>query len=76
VLGLRYGREMSPLPIKVGQMKEQFQVKDPLVLKYYASVTGLIEAFSHVKIEHTFKQNNSWADMLSNLVVGKGKRKT
>jgi len=59
--------------LTVGQLKETFQVKDPLLTKYYQKVVTFISRFKNTMIEHIPRCKNAGANTLSKLLLGKGK---
>jgi len=50
-----------------------YQIKDPLLLKYYHRVVNIISQFQNVKISHVKRQDNLRADTLSKLATAKTK---
>jgi len=59
--------------LMVNQVSGSFQVKDSLLTAYYQKVLTMLTHFESVKIEHILRNNNSRADVLSKLALGKGK---
>jgi len=54
--------------LTVGHLNDEFQIKDPTLLKYYHLVCVVIQsAFDHVRIEHIPRTNNIRADIPSKL---------
>lgn len=75
IAGLELARDMGPKDVicktdsqlTVGHITREFQVKDPLLLKYYHKVKSLMKTFSMAKVEHVKRERNARADMLSKL---------
>ncbi|XP_068486585.1 uncharacterized protein [Phaseolus vulgaris] len=59
--------------LMVGHINANYQIKDPLLLKYYHRVVNIISQFQSVKISHVKRQNNLRADTLSKLATAKMK---
>ena len=58
--------------LTVGHLKDEFQIKDPVLLQYYHLVRIVIQfAFEQVRIEHIPKTDNIRADILSKLARSK-----
>jgi len=57
----------------VGQIKEDFEVKEPLLQKYYHMLSNLIARFKKVTVEHIRREDNTKADTLSRLATTKKK---
>jgi len=52
----------------VGHLNDEFQIKDPTLLRYYHLVRAVIQsAFDQVRIEHILRTDNIKADILSKL---------
>jgi len=54
-------------------MNGTFQVKDPLLTRYYQKVSTLLSKFETVKIEHIPRSKKARVDVLLKLALGKGK---
>jgi len=72
-LGVTRLRCLSDSQLTVEQVNGQFQVKDPLLLKYYHKVTDMQSTFKEVKLEHIPRENKLRVDKLSKLATGKTK---
>lgn len=57
--------------LTVGHITGEFQVKDPLLLKYYHKVKTLMKTFSTAKVEHVRREQNAPVDLLSKLASTK-----
>jgi len=57
----------SDSQLTVGHIKGDYQVKDPLLLRYYHKVLNIMQSFSKAEIEHIPREKNSRADSLSKL---------
>ena len=55
----------------VGHLDDTFQVKDPLLLRYYHVVQGMLNRFRIVNIKHVDRSQNSRADLFSKLATTK-----
>ena len=55
----------------VGQIKGEFEVKEPLLQRYYHTVRNVIAKFDTVMVEHIPWQENECADALSRLASSK-----
>ena len=51
----------------MGHIKGEYQVKDPLLLRYYHKVLNIMQNFSNVEIKHIPREQNSRDDSLSKL---------
>jgi len=51
----------------VRQIKGQFKVKEPLLLKYHQEVKRKIKNFDEITLENVFREQNTRADALSKL---------
>jgi len=57
----------------VGQIKGEFEVKEPLLQRYYHTVSNLIVRFKKVTVEHIQREDNTRANTLSRLATTKKK---
>jgi len=57
----------------VGQIKGEFEVKEPLLQQYYHAACNNIFCFEKAPVEHIPRQENKQADVLSRLSVTKKK---
>jgi len=57
--------------LTVSHISGEYQVKDPLLLKYYHRVVGIMIGFEGVSIHHIKREYNSQADILSKLPSSK-----
>jgi len=57
----------SDSQLVVGQMKGEFEVKNPLLQRYYHTVSGLIFKFAKVNMEHIYRKDNVTDNTLSRL---------
>lgn len=57
----------------VGHINGDYQIKDPLLLKYYHKVVSIINQFQSVVVSHVKRQDNLRADNLSKLATTKPK---
>ena len=57
----------SDSQLMVGHMKGEYQVKDPLLLRYYHEVLNIMENFITTEIIHIPREQNTKADSLSKL---------
>lgn len=57
----------------VGQMNEEFQVKEQHLLRYYHKASTLVQDFEKICIQHILREQNVRADMLSKLSARKEK---
>ena len=79
IVGLELAQDMGAKAVicktdsqlTVGHITGEFQVKDPLMMKYYHKVKSLMKAFSTVKVEHVKRKQNARADLLSKLASTK-----
>jgi len=79
IAGLELGRDMgarnvvcrSNSQLTVGHTTGEYQVKDPLLLKYHHKVQTLLQTFLSARIEHIRREHNSRADLLSKLASTK-----
>jgi len=55
----------------VGQIKGEFEVKEPLLQRYYHTVRNAIAKFDKVVVEHIPRQENERVDALSRLASSK-----
>jgi len=58
----------------VGQIKGEFEVKEPLLQRYYHAARNSITRFHKAPMEHISKQENKRVDALSRLSVTKKRR--
>jgi len=61
------------LQVMVGQVNGEFEVKEPLLQRYYHAAKNSIARFSKVPLEHILREDNKRADILSKLSVTKKK---
>jgi len=66
----------SDSQLVVGQIKGEFEVKEPLLQRYYCTVSNVIAKFDKVAVEHIPWQENEQADALSRLAYSKNKATT
>jgi len=52
-------------------LDDTFQVKDPLLLRYYHIVQGMLNRFRTANVKHVDRSQNSRADLLSKLATTK-----
>ena len=79
IAGLELARDMgeqevvckSDSRLTVGHITGEFQVKDPLLSKYYHKVRALLQDFSSGKVEHIRREHNARAYLLSKLASTK-----
>jgi len=57
----------------VGHLDGTFQVKDPLLLRYYHVVQGMLNRFRAASVKHVDEAQNARADLLSKLATTKVK---
>jgi len=57
----------SDSQLMVGHMKGEYQVKDPLLLRYYHKVLNIMESFNMAEIIHISREHNTKVDSLSKL---------
>ena len=53
----------------VGQLNEEFEVREALLQRYFHFIRGLISKFDEVSIQHVRWENNTRADALSRLAT-------
>jgi len=70
-LGAREVIYKSDSQLVVGQIKGDFEVKKPLLQRYYHTVSNSIAKFDKVTIMHIARQENERADRFSRLVSSK-----
>lgn len=70
-LGAREVICKSDFQLVVGQIKGEFEVKEPLLQRYYHMVGNSIAKFDKVTIKHIRRQDNEQADTLSRLTSKK-----
>ena len=63
----------SDSQVMVGQVNEEFEVKEPLLQRYYHAAKNSIARFSKAPLEHIPREDNKRADILSKLSVTKKK---
>jgi len=63
----------SDSQLTIGHTTGEFQVKDPILLKYYHKVQTLLQHFPSIKMEHVRREHNFRADLLSKLASTKKK---
>jgi len=81
IVGLLLARDVGARKIEcktnsqlmIGHINGNYQIKDPLLLKYYHKVVNIISQFQSVKISHVKRQDNLRADILSKLATAKTK---
>ena len=59
--------------LMVGHINGSYQIKDPLLLKYYHRIVNIISQFQSVTISHVKRQDNLRTDTLSKLATAKKK---
>jgi len=57
----------------VGQVNGEFEVKEPLLQRYYHAAKNCIARFNKAPLEHIPREDNKRADILSKLSVTKRK---
>jgi len=57
----------SDFQLTVGHIQGEYQVKDPLLLRYYHKFLNIMQCFNNVEIKHIPREQNSKADSLSKL---------
>ena len=75
IAGLMLARDMgaqnvickSDSQLTVGHIKGEYQVKDPLLLRYYHKVLNIMQCFNTVEIKHILREQNTKAESLSKL---------
>ena len=70
-LGAREVTCKSDSQLVVGQIKGEFEVKEPLLQRYYHIARNVITKFDTVTVEHIPRQENERADALSRLASSK-----
>jgi len=55
----------------VGHLDDTFQVNDPLLLRFYHVVQGMLNRFRTANVKHVDRSQNSRADLLSKLATTK-----
>ena len=70
-LGAREVTCKSDSQLVVSQIKGEFEVKEPLLQRYYHTVSNAIAKFDKVVVEHIPRQENERADALSRLASSK-----
>ena len=70
-LGAREVTCKSDSQLVVGQIKGEFEVKEPLLQRYYHTVCNVIAKFDTVVVEHIPRQENERADAVSRLASSK-----
>jgi len=63
----------SDSQLVIGQLKEEFEVRETLLQQYYHFVQGLITKFDEVTIHHIRREHNTRADTLSCLATTRKK---
>jgi len=59
--------------LTISHISREYQVKDPLLLKYYHRVVGIMVRFKSDTINHIKWEDNSRVDILSKLASSKKK---
>jgi len=78
-LNLAIDLEMKNLKCKsdfrlvVGQLNEEFEVREALLQRYIHFIRNLITKFDEVSIQHDGRENNTRADALSRLATARKK---
>jgi len=72
-MGAREVTCKSDSPLVADQIMEEFEVKEPLLQKYYHTVSNLISRFKKVTMEHIHREDNTRDDALSLLATTKKK---
>jgi len=63
----------SDSQLVVGQIKREFEVKEPMLQSYYNTISNLITRFKKVMVEHICREDNTRVDALSRLARTKKK---
>lgn len=63
----------SDSQVMVGQIKREFEVKEPLLQRFYHATRNSIAWFHKAHVEHIQRQENKRVDVLSGLLVTKKK---
>ena len=51
----------------IGQVKGEFQAKEPQLQQYLAKIKELVREFEEYIMEYILRDQNAWADLLSKL---------
>jgi len=70
-LGAREATCKSDSQLVVGQIKGEFEVKEPLLQRYYHTVHNVMAKFDTVAVQHIPREENERADALSRLTSSK-----
>ena len=57
----------------VGQLKEEYEVRETLLQQYFHFVRNLLTKFEEVSFQHVRRENNTHANVLSRLATTKQK---
>ena len=74
-LNLAYDMEAHEVTCKidsqvmVGQVNGEFEVKEPLLQRYYHAAKNSLACFNKAPLEHILRENNKRVDILSKLSV-------
>jgi len=63
----------SNFQVMIGQIKGEFEVKEPLLQRYYHTVCNNITQFQRVTVEHIRRQDKKLVDVLSRISTTKKK---
>ena len=72
-MGVKQLKCLTDSQLTVDQINGTFQVKDPLLTRYYQKVSTLLSKFQHAKVQYVPKSKNRRADAFSKLALGKRK---
>jgi len=72
-MGAREVTCKSDSQVMVGQVNGDFEVKEPLLQRYYHAAKNSIARFSKAPLQHIPREDNKRADILSKLSVTKKK---
>jgi len=72
-MGVKQLKCLTDSQLMVGQINRTFQVKDPLLTRYYQKVSTLLSKFQHAEIQYVPRSKNGKADALFKLALGKKK---
>jgi len=66
-------RCLTDSQLTVDQINGTFQVKDPLLTRYYQKVSTLLSKFQHAEVQYVPRSKSRRADALSKLALGRKK---
>jgi len=72
-MGAREVTCKSDSQVMVGQVNGEFEVKEPMLQRYYHATKNSIARFSKAPLEHIPREDNKRADIMSKLLVTKKK---